>query len=165
MAAAGGGSVRLTGGVEPVVTWRRGRLAMSMRSFACLNRQMGTSNARRVVHLELHTGNLPQASAFYARFLGCGFETVSLSGRSYLAMDLGGGIGGGIVECETKGPRWLPYVEVDDIGAVTAKAHQLGGAVLLEPPEGPAGWRSVVAEPAAGEIALWQPKATRRLRG
>jgi hypothetical protein len=30
--------------------------------------------------------------------------------------------------------------------------------VLLEPREGPAGWRSVVAAPAAGEIALWQPK-------
>jgi hypothetical protein len=30
--------------------------------------------------------------------------------------------------------------------------------VLLEAREGPTGWRSVVATPAAGEIALWQPK-------
>jgi predicted enzyme related to lactoylglutathione lyase len=123
---------------------------------------MESSNARRVVHLELHTANLPQACAFYARFLGCDFETVRLSGGSYLAMDLGGGIGGGIVECETRAPRWLPYVEVDDIDAVTARARRLGAAVLLEPREGPAGWRSVVAEPAGGEIALWQPKATCR---
>jgi predicted enzyme related to lactoylglutathione lyase len=123
---------------------------------------MGSSNARRIVHLELHTGNLAQACAFYARFLDCGFETVRLSGRSYLAMDLGGGIGGGIVECGAQGPRWLPYVEVDDIGAVTARAERLGAAVLLQPREGPTGWRSVVAEPASGEIALWQPKATRR---
>jgi hypothetical protein len=28
----------------------------------------------------------------------------------------------------------------------------------MEPREGPAGWRSVVATPAAGEIAFWQPK-------
>jgi predicted enzyme related to lactoylglutathione lyase len=126
---------------------------------------MESSKPRRLVHLELHTGNLPQACAFYARFLGCGFETVRLSGGSYLAMDLGGRIGGGIVECEAKAPRWLPYVEVDDIGAVTERAHQLGAAVLLEPREGPAGWRSVVAEPAGGEIALWQPKASRRLGG
>jgi predicted enzyme related to lactoylglutathione lyase len=28
----------------------------------------------------------------------------------------------------------------------------------LSPREGPAGWRSVVATPAGGEIALWQPK-------
>ena len=31
--------------------------------------------------------------------------------------------------------------------------------VLLEPREGPAGWRSVVATPEGGEIAFWQPKA------
>jgi predicted enzyme related to lactoylglutathione lyase len=120
---------------------------------------MESSNARRVVHLELHTGNLAQACAFYARFLSCGFETVRVCGGYYLAMGLGGGIGSGIVECGAKAPRRLPYVEVDDIGAVTARAHRLGAAVLLEPREGPAGWRSVVAEPAGGEIALWQPKA------
>ena len=34
----------------------------------------------------------------------------------------------------------------------------LGAAVPVEPREGPAGWRSVVTTPAAGEIALWQPK-------
>ena len=34
--------------------------------------------------------------------------------------------------------------------------------VLLEPREGPAGWRSVVATPEGGEIAFWQPKARRR---
>ena len=34
----------------------------------------------------------------------------------------------------------------------------LGASVLLEPREGPAGWRSVVAAPASAEIALWQPK-------
>ena len=31
--------------------------------------------------------------------------------------------------------------------------------VLLAPREGPAGWRSVVASPAGGELAFWQPKA------
>jgi hypothetical protein len=30
--------------------------------------------------------------------------------------------------------------------------------VLLEPREGPAGWRSVITEPAGGEVALWQRK-------
>jgi hypothetical protein len=32
--------------------------------------------------------------------------------------------------------------------------------VLLEPREGPAGWRSVVATPAGGEIAFSQQKVT-----
>jgi len=65
---------------------------------------------------------------------------------------------GGIVECSASHPGWLPYVEVDEIRAVTARARSLGAAVLLEPREDPAGWRSVLAEPAGGEVALWQPK-------
>ena len=68
-------------------------------------------------------------------------------------------LGGGIVECETRRPLWLPYVEVPDVREATERARALGAAVLLEPREGPAGWRSVVAVPAGGEIAFWQPKA------
>ena len=77
---------------------------------------------------------------------------------SYLTMDLGNGVGGGIVECGVRPSAWLPYVEVADIERATARAWELGAAVLLEPREGPAGWRSVVAEPAGGQVALWQPK-------
>jgi predicted enzyme related to lactoylglutathione lyase len=54
-------------------------------------------------------------------------------------------------------------VEVSEIGAVTEHARGLGASVLLEPREGPAGWRSVVATRGGGEIALWQPK--RRVAG
>lgn len=55
----------------------------------------------------------------------------------------------------------LPYVEVVDIADITERAHRLGASVLLEPREGPAGWRSVVAAPAGGEVAFWQPKEHR----
>ncbi len=71
---------------------------------------------------------------------------------------MGGGVGGGIVECGTRRPCWLPYVEVERIDELTDRARRLGASVLLEPREGPAGWRSVVATPTGGEIALWQPK-------
>jgi predicted enzyme related to lactoylglutathione lyase len=125
---------------------------------------MEPSMAGRVVHLELHTGNLPRACAFYAQLFGYRFERVGSTCGSYLAMDLGGGIGGGMVECGTSRPGWLPYVEVTDIRALTARARELGAGVLLEPREGPAGWRSVLAEPAGGEIALWQPRQAARLR-
>jgi len=53
---------------------------------------------------------------------------------------------------------WLPYVAVRDIRETTERAEVLGATVMLSPREGPAGWRSVVSTPAAGEIALWQPK-------
>jgi predicted enzyme related to lactoylglutathione lyase len=72
----------------------------------------------------------------------------------------GGRLGGGIVECGTRRAVWLPYVAVDRIEHATARASELGATVLLEPREGPAGWRSVVSTPAGGEIAFWQQKVT-----
>lgn len=111
-----------------------------------------------VVHLELHTGNLPGACEFYAKLCGWRPQRVCSAAGSYLALELGHRLGGGVVECETRRPIWLPYVEVPEIGAATARARELGGEVLLDAREGPAGWRSVLATPTGGEIALWQQK-------
>ena len=110
------------------------------------------------MHLELHTRDLAAASAFYETLLRWRPELINARCGSYLALELGGGIGGGIVECATRRPLWLPYVEVDRIDEQTESARRLGARVLLEPREGPAGWRSVVSTPQAGEVALWQPK-------
>jgi uncharacterized protein len=118
--------------------------------------------AKPIVHLELHTGDLPSACAFYARLCGWRPERIDAGCGSYWALGLGGGFGGGgVVECETRQPLWLPYVEVADIADVTERARGLGASVLLESREGPAGWRSVVASPASGELAFWQPKGRR----
>jgi predicted enzyme related to lactoylglutathione lyase len=114
--------------------------------------------ANPIVHLELHTGDLQRARAFYAGLCGWRPERIHAGGRSYLALDMGDGFGGGIVQCDTERPGWLPYVEVAEIAAVTERACLLGALVLLEPREGPAGWRSVVAAPDGAEIAFWQPK-------
>jgi uncharacterized protein len=116
------------------------------------------ASPKPVVHLELHTGDLPRACEFYAQLCGWRAERIDAGCGSYWALDLGGGFGGGIVECATERPLWLPYVEVAEIAQVTERARQLGGSVLLEQREGPAGWRSVVAAPAGGEVAFWQPK-------
>jgi predicted enzyme related to lactoylglutathione lyase len=123
---------------------------------------MGPASAKPVVHLELHTADLPEARALYAQLCGWRAERIDAGCGSYLSLELGGGIGGGVVECGTERPLWLPYVEVGEIAAATERARGLGAAVLLEPREGPAGWRSVVATPAGGEIAFWQQKEHRR---
>lgn len=123
---------------------------------------MTSAFSNPVVHLELQTGNLPRACAFYTQLFGWRVERVPVGRGSYLALGLGDGIEGGVVERETKRALWLPYVEVADVGEATNDARRLGASVLLEPREGPAGWRSVVAAPAGAEIALWQPKAPAR---
>jgi predicted enzyme related to lactoylglutathione lyase len=111
-----------------------------------------------VVHLELHTGDLPRACDFYARTCGWRPQRIEAARGSYLALEMGAGVGGGVVECETRRSLWLPYVEVEEIHAATGRAREQGASVLLEPREGPVGWRSVVATPAGAEIAFWQPK-------
>ncbi len=122
---------------------------------------MTSASPNPVVHLELHTGDLPRACAFYAGLCGWRPERIDAGSGTYWALELGRGFGGGIVECTTRRPLWLPYVEVTAISAATERARELGASVLLEPREGPAGWRSVVAAPAGAEIAFWQPKERR----
>jgi predicted enzyme related to lactoylglutathione lyase len=111
-----------------------------------------------VVHLELHTRALPSASAFYAQLLRWRPERINAACGSYLALDVGDRLDGGIVECGTRRAMWLPYVAVDRIDEMTERARLLGASVLLEPREGPAGWRSVVATPDGGDVAFWQAK-------
>ncbi len=123
--------------------------------------QMTVALPSRVVHLELHTGDRGSASAFYSQLLGWRAEQVDTAWGSYHALELGGEPGGGIVECGVRRALWLPYVEVDRVDDATDRACELGATVLLEHREGPAGWRSVVATPDAGEIALWQQKGWR----
>ena len=119
---------------------------------------MSSASPTPVVHLELHTDDIARACAFYAGLCGWRPELVDAGRGSYLTLPLGRGIGGGVVECETPSPLWLPYVEVDEIVGATERALRLGATLRLAPREGPAGWRSVVAAPAGGEIAFWQPK-------
>ena len=68
--------------------------------------------SNRVVHLELHTGDLPEARAVYAELCGWRREWIRTRDGSYLFLELGDGFGGGIVECGTERAGWLPYVEV-----------------------------------------------------
>jgi predicted enzyme related to lactoylglutathione lyase len=111
-----------------------------------------------IVHLELHTPNLARGCGFFAQLCGWQLERVEVTSGVYQALQWGGEISGGVVECGASRPLWLPYVEVADIATATERARQLGAKVILSPREGPAGWRSVVKAVDAGELALWQQK-------
>jgi predicted enzyme related to lactoylglutathione lyase len=116
----------------------------------------------RLVHLELHTTDLARACAFYERVCGWRTERIHAGGGSYTALELGDHVGGGVVECGTERSVWLPYVTVDDVAEATRRAEALGASVLLDPREGPAGWRSVVREDSGAELAFWQAKRVNR---
>jgi predicted enzyme related to lactoylglutathione lyase len=117
--------------------------------------------SRPIVHLELHTRDLPRAQALYTNLCGWRAEQIDTKHGSYLALELDAGLSGGIVECGIRRSLWLPYIEVTGIDEATDLARRLGASVLLEPREGPGGWRSVISTPEGGEIAFWQSKALR----
>ena len=56
----------------------------------------------RVVHLELHTRDGARAGALYAALCGWRAEPVTVGRSTYTALAMGTGLGGGIVECETR---------------------------------------------------------------
>ncbi len=119
---------------------------------------MNRKPSNSVIHLELHTGDLPGAVSFYSELFGWRPERIHAGAGSYVALGLGDRVGGGVVECASEQPIWLPYVEVPDVGLTTDLARDLGGEVLLGSREGPEGWRSVVSTPGGGEVAFWQAK-------
>lgn len=116
------------------------------------------TSPRPVVHLELHTRDGQRATAFYTRLLAWRSEVVRSGEASYVSLDTGAPLGGGIVECGSRRPLWLPYVAVDRIEDSTERARELGAVVLLEPRRCRSGWRSVVSSPEAGEVALWEAR-------
>ena len=114
--------------------------------------------AAPIVHLELRTPNPPRALNLYTRLFGWRAETVHAGEGTYLALELGETVQGGVSEVEAGEAGWLPYVEVEEIGVALERARMLGAAVVLDPREGPAGWWARIAVPEGAEIALWQPK-------
>jgi predicted enzyme related to lactoylglutathione lyase len=122
---------------------------------------MNMRRANPVIHLELHTSDMRGAVEFYTSLFGWRPERIHAGTGSYLALGMGNGVGGGVVECEAEHPLWLPYVDVPDVNRMTDEARELGGEVLLTPREGPQGWRSVVSAPDGGEVAFWQSKTER----
>ena len=113
-----------------------------------------------LIHLELHTGDRGGAAEFLSQLLGWHADSVTSAAGDYLSLEMGRRLGGGIVDCGATPPQWLPYAAVDRVIWSTSRAGELGAEVVVEPREGPTGWRSVVASPAGGLIGLWQPKVT-----
>ena len=81
--------------------------------------------AAPVVHLELHTADRRGAGALYSQLLGWRPERIDTRSGTYVALELGAGFGGGIVECGTRRALWLPYVEVPDVDTAAGTAWPL----------------------------------------
>jgi predicted enzyme related to lactoylglutathione lyase len=110
---------------------------------------------------ELNTRDLEGAKAFYGSVFGWGAATTTNPGSDYTEWKLGDrSIGGCLVMGDNFPaeipPNWLVYFGVDDIAASTAKVKELGGAVMMEGMDTPAGRMSVVSDPQGAVFAIIQ---------
>ena len=57
---------------------------------------------------------------------------------------------------EGKAAAWIPYVQVEDVGAAAKRAVKLGAALVKDRTKGPAGEYAIVRDPGGASVALWQ---------
>jgi uncharacterized protein len=120
--------------------------------------------ANPFVHVELQTNDPARARQFYTSLFGWKLQDVPMPDGTYTMIDVGGGTGGGMMRNPVPGApsHWLAYVGVDDIGASTKKAKELGATVLVDVTEvGEFGWMSVITDPTGATLAMWKPKNPR----
>lgn len=114
------------------------------------------------VHVELNTTDLPKAKAFYGALFDWKLEDMPMGpGETYTIIGVGEGTGGGMMRHPMPGApsAWLAYVGVDDVGASTRRARELGATVLRDVTEIPQyGSFSILEDPTGAVFALWQPK-------
>jgi predicted enzyme related to lactoylglutathione lyase len=118
--------------------------------------------ANPLVHVELNTQDVAKAKSFYQSLFGWQLNDVDMGGgKIYTLIDVGEGTGGGMMKHPMAGAPsiWLPYVQVDDIAAATAKAKSLGATVVQDVMDIPnEGSLSVVIDPTGATLGFWQPK-------
>jgi predicted enzyme related to lactoylglutathione lyase len=119
------------------------------------------------VHVELHTGDLAKAKAFYSGLFGWNLQDMPMpGGGSYTMINVGEGTGGGMMGDPGVPPHWMAYIGVDDAVATTAKAKSLGATVVQDVMEvGDYGWMSVMTDPTGATFALWQAKTPEQAGG
>jgi uncharacterized protein len=111
-------------------------------------------------HIELTTDNLKAAQKFYSKVFA--WKLNEMPGMSYTMIDVGGGTGGGMQSKPMpEAPTgWMPYVEVDDVKAIVAKAVKAGATAVLPYQDiGEMGAIGVFTDPNGSMIGVWAPKA------
>lgn len=100
--------------------------------------------ASPVVHWEIGGRDLDTMAAFYRDLFGW---ATSGDDADYRLVELGEGVGGGLMRCHDDMPAYVTiYVAVDDLDATLAKVKDLGGIPVVPP----------MPIPGVGAFALFQ---------
>jgi predicted enzyme related to lactoylglutathione lyase len=112
-----------------------------------------------VVHWEIGGRDLDGLTAFYRELFGWQPTTFD---PDYRLVDLGSGIGGGLMRCRDDMPAYVTiYVAVDDLEATLEQVRSLGGTPLLPPTPIPGvGAFALFQDPEGNTIGVLHPEAT-----
>jgi predicted enzyme related to lactoylglutathione lyase len=108
---------------------------------------------------ELQTRGIEQAKPFYAAVFGLEGHTSDMGPMRYTEWKLGDRtVGGGMDFPPDVPPQvppfWQVYFGVEDTDAALARITELGGSVVMEPIDIPAGRFAMAADPQGGNFAV-----------
>ena len=108
--------------------------------------------------VDLGTNDASGAKGFYGGLLGWEFDDLPTGDKgTYSICRLGGRAVAGLYD-QAERPEWGSYLKVADVDRATARARELGAAVLVEPFDAPGGGRvATVRDPAGAAVSLSRP--------
>ncbi|MHA6203925.1 VOC family protein [Dyella soli] len=110
---------------------------------------------------ELHATDPAGALAFYEALFGLSHEVAPTGNGAYYVLKSGDTRRGGIMKTQQAGASsaWLPYVLVEDVDAVAAKAGSLGADICVPPSDIPGiGRYAVLRDPQGASLAVFLPQ-------
>ncbi len=110
---------------------------------------------------ELHTTDPMEALSFYEKVVGFSHRSMEMGpGQMYHVLSKDGVDRGGVTGHLAAGipPHWLPYVAVDDVDAMAARADKLGARIPVSPQDIPGiGRFAVLEDPTGAVLAVMKP--------
>jgi predicted enzyme related to lactoylglutathione lyase len=108
---------------------------------------------------ELNTRDPDAAKSFYGAALGWGADDQESPNGTYTQWQVGEKTVAGMRPIGPEMPpqvpnHWLVYFGVEDTDAAVAKLKELGGGVMMEPFDTPAGRLAIVSDPAGATFAF-----------
>jgi predicted enzyme related to lactoylglutathione lyase len=133
---------------------------MLRRSFrGCAEERQLSDRQGRFAWYELLTTDMAAARDFYGRVVGWNAEDVSAA-FPYSVFSADKAEVGGLMELPPEAlrmgatPRFVGYVEVDDIDGTVERLRRLGGSVFVPPTDSNIGRVSIVADPQTATFGL-----------